>query len=323
LDETEVPRDSTCRNINVEPGVIKDFALKLEVDPKRLPISGMAIIGASGLSLQNDTKAEEVKNPTDKQKKNNKQHMEIDESSPGTEGPKHQACTVNAKQVSQNVVLTLADSAWHACLIIGVNAFVGLICFLISVVGLSGKLSTPMGASQWSFSSSAATNLTIVGSLLGSVIASSALPDFPHYMTKQSYIVLSLFFAVLVALSPVLYNFFCKPVGQDPVNSQFLVFQGWVWLFFIADALTIWAVSGQLSTMSLLFTEFAARQHVSRVTAAITWIVTGVVDLSLLIYCIRTARYYVRQGPTREGLEEGVEKGLVQVTALPRRWTAL
>lgn len=182
-----------------------------------------------------------------------------------------------------------------------------------------------MGASQWSFSSSAATNLTIAGSLLGSVLASSALPDFPHYMTKQSYIVLSLLFAVLVALSPVLYNFFCTPVGPDPANSQLLVFQGWVWLFFVADALTIWAVSGQLSTLSLLFTEFVARQHVSKVAAAIAWIVTGAVDISLFVYCIRTARYYVKEPAKKARVAvEGVEAlGEVEASSLPPRWTAL
>jgi hypothetical protein len=82
-----------------------------------------------------------------------------------------------------------------------------------------------------------------------------------------------------------------------------LDFQGWVWLFLIADGLTIWAVFGQLGTLGLLFNEFAIRQHISRVSAGCAWSIAVAVGVAFLIYSFRTARFYVEEHPIRKAGE--------------------
>jgi hypothetical protein len=156
-----------------------------------------------------------------------------------------------------------------------------------------------MGPSQWSFSSSTATNLTVFGSLLGTALACSALPDYPHFITKQGYVVLSLLFATLAALSPILYNFLCRPTKPNPQSPQLLDFEGTVFLFLLSDSITIWAVLGQMACLCLLLYEFAARRLVEGWSIWSIVVVAGVVAISLCSYCYRVARYYIQKHPFR------------------------
>ncbi|MDP9161436.1 MAG: hypothetical protein M3O09_14540 [Acidobacteriota bacterium] len=316
-----------CQELMVNPGAIEELTLSIQVSGRHLPSSGVIVIGATGQSTLEATKLEDRKDQREVIKKSKSQRT--NDGYKVKDSVKKVPCRVNAKEVFQAVVMTPSNSASHAWCTIWVTALVAL-GFLVSLlVTFSEKLSLPMGSSQWSFTSSAATNLTVVGSLLGTVLASSALPEYPHYMTKQSYVVLSLLFAVLAGLSPVVYNFFCKPVGPNKDNPQLLDFQGWVWLFLAADALTVWAVAGQLSTLGLLFHEFAAKQHISGTSAWIACAVASMLFLSLLSYCARTAKFYISDHPLRvsadslaEARREGNKEAIQTATPPPPRWIA-
>jgi len=308
LAGSQLSTNGTCQDMSIPPGGIEDVTLDIQVNKNQLPYSGVVFIGATGQGSQE-------KKQEKKEDKTPPAAGRAAQSGSAVAKAEMVSCMVSPKQLSQTVAVTLAGSAsraWCAVLASGVLACVFLVTFLAY---FSKELSLPMGTSQWSFSSSAATNLTVVGSLLGTALVSSALPDSPHYMTKQTYVVLSILFAVLAGLAPVLYNFFCKPYRQNPTNPDLLDFQGWVWLFLTADALTIWAVSGQLSTLSLLFNEFAARQHIPEADVWVVWGSGGAIVLSLFFYCGRTTNFYVSQHPARTFVE-GQEQ-------LPPRWTAL
>lgn len=289
--------EMACVALSVDAGVVQDFELSVEVDQDVLPISGLVTLQASGT-------AEPQQSPDLKPKK----------------------CTANSKEVSQSIVLTSTQSGSHAGKIIAVTALIGGVFLLVCLKRFRSKLPEPMGASQWAFSSSVATNITFVGSLLGTALASNALPDLPHYMTKQSFIVLGLIFAVLAGLAPILYNFCCKPVGPNSTNPTLLDFEGWVWLFLLADSITIWAVCGQLATLGLLFNEFAVRHIISSGSAVCAWCIGIAVGIALLFYCYRTARFYVEEYPAPSAEEPSEAKKVASTPALKRRapgWTAL
>jgi hypothetical protein len=207
------------------------------------------------------------------------------------------------------------------------SAAAGLVAFVIAIAVFHSGLAMPMGAPDWSFSGSAVTNLTVAGTLLSGVLLSTAVPDNPHYLGKQGYIVLSLLFTVVAGLAPVFYNFCSTPTGPDPANLQSLEFEGSVWLFLLSAALTIWAVLGQLATMSVMFQEFAAHRTISRQSAWAEWAVAGGVGVSILVYCYRCADYYVNGHPARlpaalkAGLSANVMESMTSRGA--PRWTAL
>ena len=314
LNGVQQSSEKVCIALNVDAGVIQDFEFSVEVDRNVLPVSGLVTLQASGTTARQESP--EVK----------KQKITAD---PGSGAPailKPEKCSATSKEVSQNIVLTSTQSASHAGEMILATALIGGVFLLACLWRFKRKLLQPMGASQWTFSSSVATNITFVGSLLGMALASSALPDFPHHMTKQSFIVLGLMFAVLAGLSPILYNFCCKPVGPNSTNPTLLDFEGWVWLFLVADALTIWAVCGQFATLGLLFNEFVVRQIISSVSAVCAWFIGVAVGVALLVYCYRTARFYVEEHPAREveELRKGEEFAPAAAKRKPApRWTAL
>jgi hypothetical protein len=316
LNGSQQSTDSVCIPLTVDAGLIQDFTLSFEADPHVLPISGLVTLQASGI--------------TEKQRDSeDRKH----EAAPlrGTECSATQApdkrCMAFSKEVSQSVVLASARSTSHAGEMILLACLIGGSFLVACLWRFRHELMAPMGASQWSFSSSAATNLTLVGSLLGMVLVSSSIPDFPRQMSKQSFVILSLLFAVLAGLAPLLYNFCCKPVGTNSINSQLVDFEGWVWLFLLADGLTIWAVCGQLGTLGLLFNEFAMRQLISNVSAVCAWLFAVAVGIALLIYCFRTARFYVEEHPARAAdaaLKKEKETAEGTATRIPApRWTVL
>ena len=309
--------DSVCIPLTVDAGLIHDFTLSIEADQNALPISGLVTLQASGI--------------TEKQRgSEDRKHEAVPLRGTGghaTQEP-DKRCIAFSKEVSQNVVLASAQSTSHAGEMILLASLIGGSFLVGCLWRFRHELMAPMGASQWSFSSSAATNLTFVGSLLGMVLVSSSIPDFPRQMSKQSFVILSVLFAVLAGLAPLLYNFCCKPVGTNSTNSQLVDFEGWVWLFLLADGLTIWAVCGQLGTLGLLFNEFAMRQLISNVTAVCAWLLAVAVGIALLIYCFRTARFYVEEHPARTAAaalkKKEEETAARPTTRIPApRWTVL
>lgn len=289
----------------LEANEIRELAFTVEVERNQLPLTGLLTLKAMGKCT--------TKQATDAGPKKLKGKTRARGDSDSS------TLQIARKQIAQNIVITLPDSAAQAYQIIIWNALAGALFLVGCLVVFRAHLGEAMGPSQWSFSSSTATNLTVVGSVLGTVLSSTVLPDYPHYMTKQSYIVLSLLFGVLVALAPLLYNFCCKPTKPDPTNTSLVLLEGTVWLFLLADAITIWAVFGQLSTLGSLFYEFAARRLISNASAYCTWIVAGGVAFSLIVFCFRIAQFYAEHHPVRTTLRAALVAG----TTEPPRWSAL
>jgi hypothetical protein len=205
LNSSQQSTDSACIPLTVDAGLIQDFTLSIEADQQAIPISGLVTLQASGIS-------EKQRGSEDRK------HEAVPVR--GTGNPTHEPdenkrCMASSKEVSQSVVLASAQSTSHAGEMILLAGLIGGSFLVACLWRFRHKLMAPMGASQWSFSSSAATNLTFVGSLLGMALVSSSIPDFPRQMSKQSFVILSLLFAVLAGLAPVLYNFCCKPVGPN------------------------------------------------------------------------------------------------------------
>ena len=307
-------KDGTaCVNSQVNAGTIKDFVLSFPTIRDDLPLIGLVTFQASGIIERPSTST------VSKRKSSSGRN---DAAPPKALGP----CTVPSKEISRGVVIPSSQSVSRASELIMVTGSFGGLFFIFCLWRFRARLMAPMGSSQWTFSSSTTTNLTIFGSLLGAALVSSCMPDYPHQMSKQSFIVLGLIFAVLAGLSPILYNFCCRPTGPNAANPQNLDFEGWVWLFLLADGLTIWAVCGQLATLGLLFDEFAKRQFVSNVGVDSAWLIAIAVCIALLIYCYRTARFYVEEHPARMATtvslgEEAVQTGTRKSPG--PRWSAL
>jgi len=241
-------------------------------------------------------------------------------------GATAQNCADGAKQLTQAFVIPSRTSASNSGLIVLITAAIAVVVCVAAIVTYRKHLAKPMGPSEWSFSASTATNLTVAGTLLTGVLVSSAVPDYPHYLTKQGYFVLSLFFGALASLAPIFYNFWCRPTGPDPANPQSLEFEGSVRLFLLSGGLTVWGVLGQLATMGVMFQEFALRKYISELSAWGEWLVAGSVGLAILFYCCRCVNYYVGRHPSRLPVAKKAELGPGMLASMTSkgapRWTA-
>lgn len=297
------PRSASCVSpvLPTAVGAIEDLDFSISIDPTKLPITGTVIVGAT-------TEVESKKAGT--------------AASSGSGQASTDKCSLNAKELAQPVVVTTGSSVPTSCRILLGSLFASGLFFLFTVSRFWNYRQKPMGASQWSFSSSAATNITYVGTIMGTVLASSALPDYPHYMTKQGYIVTSLLFSVMAGLAPVLYNFCCRPSSPSAPDSQQPDFQGTILLFLLADSLTVWAVLGELAIIAVMFGEFSARLLVPVMVQYLTWAIAIMVGCSLMVFCFRVARYYAKEHPRTTDAAKALSLAPSAFSLAPK-WNAL
>jgi hypothetical protein len=132
---------------------------------------------------------------------------------------------------------------------------------LLVGAGLSAAGTGPFGPiafKGWDFSSSWASNLAVLGAILGTVLGKVTLPSTPVLMKHDAYISLSLFFGAVVVISPFLYT--ALRSGSATANGPSYTGADYR-VFLVVCVLTIWAVAGQLGTLGCVLYEL---QHVDQ-----------------------------------------------------------
>jgi hypothetical protein len=115
------------------------------------------------------------------------------------------------------------------------------------------------GDASWDFQKSWSSNLTVIGGILATTVASGALPSEVAKSTR--YAGLGLLFAVLALVAP-----FAFAATKDASG-------GFVWAFLITSLITLWATFGQLTTAYLLFGELQTDTSLPGFT---TWLLLGI-----------------------------------------------
>jgi hypothetical protein len=177
-----------------------------------------------------------------------------------------------------------------------------LACMLLALVSVwHFGLRSRMGHATWDFSQSWATNLTVAGAVVTTLLGFSGLPEYGEFMSKNSYLSLGLLFGVLVTLAPSVYNFTRRPVSvpipdpDDATNTTGSRLEGHVFGFLLASFLTLWGVLGQLATIALLLSELVRS---GPLPSSMGWAFHGVIAvlaLSLLVYCDVTIYFTVKK----------------------------
>ena len=108
------------------------------------------------------------------------------------------------------------------------------------------KLGDRMGPPNWDFSKSWGSSFTVLGAVLGTIVAAKGvIPDQPKFLTQPGgYAALNLAFGLIIVLAPFLYRALSSPV---PVGGAEPQYEGYVWSFLVCTLLTVWAVLGQLA----------------------------------------------------------------------------
>jgi len=173
-------------------------------------------------------------------------------------------------------------------------AFVAsILIVIISYLYLRRKdhyyLSEHMGKGQWEFSKSWATNITILGSLFCAIIAQDT-------DEALKYAGLSVFFGVLVVISPLVYNAASQPhTKHNATGDEEIQYLSPLWAFLVSAALTLWAVLGQLATVITLLTSVAVKSSLSYSVTSLLLICMVLATVLVVIYGFKTIVWTVRE----------------------------
>jgi len=183
-----------------------------------------------------------------------------------------------------------------------------------------------MGPANWDFSKSWASNITVIGALLGTIISAGVLPAQTS-LPKATYAGLNLFFGALILVAPFVYTATQKEVRPDnQAAPQEPRYEGRVCWFVVASGLTLGAVLGELATIFLLFNEIQTGGSMPR---AAIWFLGGVMVFACLLagmYGFRSIRATLKdqgvQARRRQELADEALGGPADVPAMPS-WSIL
>jgi hypothetical protein len=191
------------------------------------------------------------------------------------------------------------STQWWVYLLIGGSLLggFGLVAGRWATIGKPPKdephydLKDRIGPVQWDFSKSWASNLTVVGALLGTIISAGVLPE-ASATPKSTFAVLSLLFGVLVVLGPFLYAATqrAKSVHRTKTVKE-PQYQGYLWSFLLAAAITLWAVFGEVGTSFAILYELRTE---SSLPQGAVYVIGAVMAGALALVC-SSAWYSLRE----------------------------
>ena len=164
-------------------------------------------------------------------------------------------------------------------------------------------LGAPMGKGSWDPNTSWASNFTLLGAVLGSIMVAGMLPNTTKFFTTTTYSALYIFFGALILLAPFVY---VTTRTHDPGSTDL---HGYVWSFLLSSLITLWAVLGELVTIAFLLNELSATGSVPN---SVAYVFVGLMFAAALLML-----YYLWTGiPYLIGQDV---KGLSKKP--PRTWT--
>jgi hypothetical protein len=174
-----------------------------------------------------------------------------------------------------------------SCLVL-ITMGISSVVFLGSVFYLTSKkvaIWGRMGPATWSFGDSWGSNIGVGAALLSALLGFSAFPEQTAFLNKTAYISLSLIFGGLIILAPAVYNLLRFPVKD---NSDGIKYEGFVFFFVLASALTVWGALGQLATAGFVVRELFHARAFSHSTMVSFLVVLGIVSIMLICYAFLT-----------------------------------
>jgi hypothetical protein len=148
------------------------------------------------------------------------------------------------------------------------------------------QLTRHMGPTSWDFTKSWASNLTIIGSLVSTLLVAGALPEKTHHLSKQQFGRLNAVCALIVTVAPLFYNFYRDPV-QLGTGAE-LQYEGFVWTFLLASFATLSGIYGQLMVLYFIIDELESSKLLSVLTSYMFIVLLFVVATFVGIYAVRT-----------------------------------
>lgn len=149
------------------------------------------------------------------------------------------------------------------------------------------KWDSHMGGPEWDFKSSWASNITIIGAVITTVLSFSGLPDVTKHLSRATYESISLLWTLVITLSPAIYNFLRRQTLDLNATLQANaspIYHGLVIGFLLASGFTLWAVFGQLGTLAFLLDELRPVHLLPDLGVYLFWVLLFAISCGLCYY---------------------------------------
>jgi hypothetical protein len=177
---------------------------------------------------------------------------------------------------------------WPAVLI-GVSFTLALLLGLYVAIGAdNADLARPAPGPKLTFESWAST-FTAVGAVLGTVLPEVAYPPFPEQIGKDTLVSLNLLFLALIAFAPFSYQALRRSDAGEVGEDEGMV--GTNLTLLLACTLTLWAVLGELGTVTLLASELVGGE----LPELVVLFGAALVFVLAILYFLRTTSRMVRK----------------------------
>ena len=135
-----------------------------------------------------------------------------------------------------------------------------------------------------SFSGGFASTLTIVGALLGTIIAAGVLPSDTTHLADTAYKALNIIFGALIASAVLIYSAYQK---QEPGKDGSPELHAYVWAFMLACAVTAWAAFGELTTLWFLIWDINGTSGLTDAGVLVLDIMIVGAGVAMIVYVLR------------------------------------
>lgn len=231
---------------------------------------------------------------------------------------------VVTKLIALHLVMTSPAASAQMTLVTLALAFLAVVIAFARRKNRDTTLSSPMGPAHWDFKATWASNITVFGTIVTSVLSFTALPADTRYLTHAQYLSMSLLWTLVIALAPAVYSFLRTPAIQpvpEAAASAAPDYDGYVGGFLIAALFTLWAVFGQLATLGYLVVELGGVHLIPPLALWSFEALLGFVALGLLVYGYRsvidTIAYQAAAEVPRQANVRRAQKAFAENVAAP------
>jgi hypothetical protein len=174
-------------------------------------------------------------------------------------------------------------------------------------------LSGTIAPANFSYSSGFASTLTVIGALLGTIVAAGVLPSDTTHLADSAYKALNIIFGALIAVSVLIVSAFQQ---QKPGKDGSPELRAYVWAFLLACIVTAWAAFGELCALWFLIWDINGTSGLTQAGVVVLDVLLVGAGFAMTVYTVRRIGQVVKP----EGFEPAGTRVAesVDVAVLPR-----
>jgi hypothetical protein len=151
------------------------------------------------------------------------------------------------------------------------------------------------GLPQWDVKQSFVANFTIISALLGGTVSVSVLPDETAHLSSKGYVLLSIFFALLLLVAPILFNSSVTKLRSEDEPTKKEPY-GRIAPFMFTVMLVLWALIGEIIAVLYILDELRIAGSLSGLFVTVSQLLVLFAGVLMLAYVFKATPSVIGDG---------------------------